>query len=325
MKTLKSMLPLALVALTMLLPLPVYAEEGGSGHYAPGAAASFIDQLPGKPGWAVANFFNYYKGSASASKQIFTGGLLTGGLDATAYSDTVVAMYQTPLKLLGGSYAVGLAIPYVWLDVKGDVQITGPIVGTASFSKSDKDVGFGDILIYPFMLGWTGLNGDLKYDFRLGIYAPTGNYEKGQLANVGKNYWTFEPMVTMSWISSKIGLELTGFAGMDFNTENTETDYQTGNQFHLDLTAAEHLPLLGGIIGVGANGFYYQQITGDSGSGAAILGDFKGRTVGVGPVLSYATKVSQKDLVAEIKWLPELSVENRLKGDYIWFKVGMVF
>lgn len=176
------------------------------------------------------------------------------------------------------------------------------------------------------MLGWTGLNGDLKSDFRLGIYAPTGDYEKGKLANVGKNYWTFEPMVTMSWISSKIGLELTGFVGMDFNTENTKTDYQTGNQFHADLTAAEHLPFFGGIIGVGVSGFYYEQVTGDSGPGVpAALGDFTGRTMGVGPVLSYAMKVSQKDLVAEVKWLTETDVQNRLKGDYLWFKVGMVF
>jgi hypothetical protein len=72
---------------------------------------------------------------------------------------------------------------------------------------------------------------------------------------------------------------------MDFNTENHKTDYRSGTQFHLDMTIAEHLPFLGGIIGVGANAFYCQQITGDSGSGAR-LGDVKGRTIGIGPVLS---------------------------------------
>ena len=129
MKISKSKILFVFVALAVLFPISVYAEEGGSGHYAPGGAASFIDQLPGKPGWAVANFFNYYKGNAGASKQFVTGGLLSAGLDATAYSDTVVALYQTPLQLLGGYYAVGLAVPYVWLDVRGDVQLTGPIVG----------------------------------------------------------------------------------------------------------------------------------------------------------------------------------------------------
>jgi len=308
-----------LIALVLLAPLSVFAEEGGSGHYMPGGMASFVDALPGKPGLVVGNFFNAYDGSTNISRQLPFAGLVVAGMDATAYSDTVLALYQTSLKLLGGSYTLGVAIPYVWLDVKGHVTTGG---GTRKVSSSVN--GIGDITLYPFMLGWTALNGDLKYDARLGIYAPTGSYKKGRLANVGKNYWTFEPAVTFSYISSKIGLELSAYAGVDFNTENHETDYRSGTQFHLDLTVAEHLPLFSGLIGVGANGFYYSQITGDSGSGAR-LGDFRGRTLGIGPVLSYATKIWKKDLVAEVKWLPEMDVEKRLKGDIVWFKLGMVF
>ena len=75
---------------------------------------------------------------------------------------------------------------------------------------------------------------------------------------------------------------------------------------------------------MGVSGFYYQQISGDSGSGA-VLGDFKGRTAGIGPVLSYVTKVWKKDLVAELKWLPEIDVNHRTEGDYIWFKLAMQF
>jgi len=334
MKIVKSMILVVLVALAILVPLSAHSEEGGSGHYMPGGAASFIDTLPGKPGLAIANYFSFYDGSASASRQLPLGGFIvagTVGIDATAYADTVMALYQTPLKLLGGYYAVAVAIPYVWMkaEAKGEVKLT-KTVGRQTITiirtgtVSDTASGIGDIMLYPFMLGWTALNGDLKYDVRLGIYAPTGDYDTGKLANVGKNYWTFEPAVSLSYISSKIGLELSAFAGMDFNTKNHKTDYRSGAQFHLDITAAEHLPLLGGIIGVGANGFYYQQISGDSGSGAS-LGDFKGRTLGIGPVVSYATKILKKDLVAEIKWLPELEVKKRLKGDYIWFKLGMVF
>jgi hypothetical protein len=322
MKRAKSMRLTAFVVLAILIPFSAHAEEGGSGHYLPGGAASFIDTLPGKPGLAIANYFNYYDGDASASKRLRlpVAGLATAHLEATAYTNMILALYQTPFQLLGGYYSVGAAIPYVWMHVKGEV--TGPLGNT--FTKRDSTDGIGDILVYPFMLGWTGLDGQLKYDARFGIYAPTGDYDKGELANVGKNYWTFEPAASLSFMSSKIGLELSAFAGMDFNTENHTTNYRSGNQFHLDVTAAQHLPLLGGVIGVGANGFYYQQVTGDSGSGAT-FGDFKGRTVGVGPVLSYITKIFGKDLVTEIKWLPELSVKHRLEGDYIWFKLGMAF
>ena len=70
MKAIRSITLLALVTIAILIPLSAYAEEGGSGHYAPGAAASFIDALPGKPGLAIANFFNFYDGSASISKPI---------------------------------------------------------------------------------------------------------------------------------------------------------------------------------------------------------------------------------------------------------------
>jgi hypothetical protein len=96
--------------------------------------------------------------------------------------------------------------------------------------------------------------------------------------------------------------------------------------FHIDATVAQHLPLAkAGVIGVGANGFYYQQISDDSGRLTEKLGGFKGRTVGVGPVVSYITKLGTTDFVTEVKWLPELDVANRIKGDIVWFKLGLAF
>jgi hypothetical protein len=173
------------------------------------------------------------------------------------------------------------------------------------------------------MLGWT--NGtDFKYDVRLGVYTPSGSYEKGQLANAGRNYWTFEPSASFSWLSTKIGTEVTIFTGFDVNTKNNDTDYQSGASYHLDGTVAQHLPLFGGFAGVGANGFVYYQITEDSGGGAT-LGGFEGRTIGVGPVVSYAHKIGSVDFAGEVKWLPEVDVQNRLKGDYVWVKLGIVF
>src|SRR6266568_1972544 len=291
------------------------AEEGAGGHYVPGATATFIDALPGKPAIVAANAFTYYDGSASVSQPLEFGGQRTLNAHATCYADTLFGIYETPLQLLGGNYAVAAAIPFIWLDGKGTV---GPL------NKSDSASGLGDIMLMPFMLGWTH-GPDLKYDVRLGIYAPSGDYEAGKLANAGRNYWTFEPGVSVSWLSTKIGTEVTVFSGLDFNTKNNATDYQSGTSFHLEGTVAQHLPLGKlGIIGVGANGFLYQQISGDSGSGAT-LGSFEGRSAGVGPVVSFVTKIGKTDLAAEVKWLPELDVERRLKGDTIWFKVGVVF
>ena len=302
------------------LPSVIRAEEGAGGHYMAGATASFIDQLPGRPAFVAADLFTYYNGSARASRPFRFGGETVADAHATAYANTFVGLYETPLRLLGGNYAAGIAIPLVSLDVKGTVT---PPVGPA-FAKHDTTSGLGDIMLMPFIIGWT--NGpDLKYDTRLSIYAPSGNYEVGKLANAGRNYWTFEPSVSASWLSTKIGTEVTVFAGLDFNTKNEATDYQSGTSLHLESTVAQHLPLGKlGVIGVGASAFLYDQISGDSGSGAT-FGGFEGRTVGVGPVVSYITKVGKADLAAEVKWLPELNVEKRLQGDIIWFKIGLVF
>lgn len=314
-------------ALALVLSLPVFtvAEEGGSGHYLPGGSASFIDALPGEPGLGVVNAFAYYNGDAGRSRKFVVGGELTARLDATVYANTTLLLYETPWKILGGEYAAGIAVPVVWVEASGEVTSRlGPHAG--SLHESDSDSGIGDITVLPLMLVWQ--QGFLKYGGYFGIYAPTGSYEVGRLANVGKNYWTFEPSLFASYLSEKIGLEVTAFAGYDVNTENHDTNYRTGDQFHLDATVAQHLPLAGlGILGVGANVFYYQQVTGDSGSGA-VLGDFRGRTVGIGPVVSFAAKLGRHqdvDLVSEVKWLPELDVKHRLQGDTVWFKLAALF
>lgn len=306
----------ARAAVLTLVAFVAHAEEGGSGHYAPGATADFIDTMPGKPALVAADAFTYYHGSATPPIEFAGSPILNAHADL--YAESVYALYETPLQLLGGNYAVATTIPYVWLKVDGDAKV-GPLHPYVSDSTS----GLGDITLYPFMLGWTN-SMDMKYDVRLGVYAPTGSYEKGQLANAGRNYWTFEPAVSYSWLSTKIGTEVTIFTGFDFNTKNDATDYQSGTSFHLDGTVAQHLPLFGGVAGAGAEGFVYEQISADSGSGAT-LGSFEGQTIGVGPVVSYAHRIGKLDFAGEVKWLPEVDVQKRLQGDYIWVKLGIIF
>ncbi len=299
------------------------AEEGGSGHYQPGTTSSFIDMLPdrGTSTFVYANAFLYYHGAAGASRDLQLGGQVAANIKTTFYADTSIFLYQAPWTLLGGQYAAAVAVPYVWLDVKASLLLSSKRF-TLGRQARGTDNGFGDIELLPLMFGW--IKDDLKWQGTFGIYAPTGNFTKDALANVGKNYWTFEPGAAASYLSSKYGFEMTAFTGFDFNTENGTTNYQTGDQFYLDGTVAEHLPLFGGFIGAGANGFFYQQITGDGGSGAR-LGGFEGMTAGIGPVISYAYSFGGLDLAAEAKWLPEVGVTNRLSGNTVWFKLALSF
>ena len=57
----------------------------------------------------------------------------------------------------------------------------------------------------------------------------------------------------------------------------------------------------------------------------ANLGDFQGRTVGLGPVVTYLLPRGDENFVAEVRWLPEIDTKRRLEGDYVWMKLVYQF
>ncbi len=320
MKKIYFVLIITLVFGTALIPAIVFAAEGGISHYVPGALADFGDMAP-PSGLALMNWYNHYNGSAGANRQLELGGVVAANLSATSNAEMVGAAYTFPCGILDGKFSAGVIIPYIWMDVTG--SITGPSGRT--ITRTDTASGVGDIILIPFWLGWT--RGDFRWSTQFNLYAPTGAYNVGQLANVGLNYWTFEPLVSFSYISKKIGLEISTTVGLDFNTNNNATDYQSGDVFHTDITIAEHFPIRNwGVFGVGVNGFYWKQFSGDSGSGAR-LGSFETLMTGVGPVVSYISPKlwGEHTIVAEVKWLPQMDTHYTLGGSYTWFKVALIF
>jgi hypothetical protein len=207
--------------------------------------------------------------------------------------------------------------------VTANVATTLPGGAPVAASRTSSTNGLGDVVLMPLMLNYK-VNPDFSVNFRVGFYAPSGSYEVGRLANTSKNFWTTEPTFGFMYFGQKNGIEASVFAGADFNAENPGTHYKSGTQVHVDGTLAQHFPALGGLTGVGVNAYYYKQVSGDSGAGAT-LGDFEAMTTGLGPVLSYATKLGGHDTIVEAKWLHELDTENRLRGDVFWLKAVFKF
>jgi hypothetical protein len=306
------------------LPSLLRAEEGGSGHYLPGAMASFVDAVPPSETFIARYNFVYYNGSFGGNPIPFAR-LVATNVNAESYASGLTLLWRPPLDLgEKWSFAFSTTIPYVWLDVSGDAAATLPNgMPGPTVKRSDSVSGIGDIVLMPVMLNYK-FTPDFSVNFRTAIYAPTGSYELGRLANTGKNFWTIEPTVGFMYFGQKNGREASLFVGCDFNTENDDTNYKSGDQFHIDGTLAQHFPLGGGLAGVGVTGYWYQQITGDSGAGAT-FGDFQGTTAGVGPAISYIHKIGKVDMLAELKWLHEVEAQKRLEGDFIWLKVVFKF
>jgi hypothetical protein len=57
------------------------------------------------------------------------------------------------------------------------------------------DTGQGDLSLIPCN---EGLGKRWQHDATLTAYAPTGEYELGELANPGLNHWSFDPIIGVS-------------------------------------------------------------------------------------------------------------------------------
>jgi len=308
-------LAFATAAVLSMLGGTAEAEEGGTGHYLPGSMASSIDSAPAKESFLMRLNVVNYDGSIGKNQPLPIAGLTAVGVDAKSTGVGLTAVWRPSFEIgEGWSYALTATLPYVWLDVSADVGAQGLAV-----RRSSSVNGLGDIVLQPLLIN-QNVNPDFNINYRVSLYAPTGSYEVGRLANTGKNFWTVEPTVGFMYFGQKNGIEASTFVGVDFNRTNPDTDYKSGTQVHVDATLAQHFPWQGGLVGLGINAYYYQQVTGDSGAGAT-LGDSKAKTLGLGPVASFVGKVGGHDLVSELKWVHESSTTNRLKGDLIWLKV----
>jgi hypothetical protein len=312
----------AIIFYALSFALTARATEGGSTHYISGEYADFSGMPPTQPGFYLANYFlDYHDGNAGASKQLPFGGVFALGATANLQAEVPIAIYAYPFNLGDVTFSSGVTLPYVWMDVKATATFDrngNPRTGAIEQSAN----GLGDIQFMPIMGAWT--NGDFTAGGMFNVWAPSGDYDTGQIANPGLGYWTFDPMLAFRWLSTKIGTEFSVFTGLDFNTVNTQTDYTSGDIFHVDATLAQHLPLFGGVAGAGASAFYLKQITGDTGSGAR-LGSFEAESVGVGPTISYVHNIGQKTLVVDASWLPQVRTVNTTQGNYFWLKITMAF
>ncbi|MEH6592382.1 MAG: transporter [Halioglobus sp.] len=285
--------------------------------------SSFIDGVP--PSETVILRLNVlnYAGEFDDGVKVPVAGIAALDVEVESSAVALTGLWRPPISLSENwSYAAAITVPYIDLTVEADVGLpVDPLGRTAR--RSDTATGLGDILLFPLMLNYKS-SPALNYNFRLGIYAPTGDYKAGKLANQGKNYWSLEPTVAMVYLDPKTGREFSAFLGLTFNQENDDTDYRSGSQAHLELTAAQHFPLWGGLGGAGLTGFWYQQISDDSGDGAN-FGSFRARSLGIGPTVSYTGKVGANDFIGEFKWLHESGVKRRPEGDTLFLKLVMKF
>ncbi len=290
---------LVLVFSLLLLVLsqgPAMATEGGGGAY-PNGAEDFMAGAVPPPGTYFLNYFTYY----TADKFKLKGGGELPVFDLDVVANTFRFIHVTKKQILGGFWGMHIFLPVL------NVDVTTP-------GGSDSTFRIGDVIVDPIILSWHSKN----WHFATGVdvFIPTGDFESTAIANVGRNYWTFEPLAGFTYVSD-CGVEVSGKFMYDFNTKNHDTNYSSGQEFHFDyLVGYQFKPW-----SLGVNGYYYKQTTDDKVNGAEVQDGFRGQVFAIGPAVKY----DYKNMSFTLKYQKEMSVENKPEGDKFWFKFVYAF
>lgn len=215
--------------------------------------------------------------------------------------------------MLGAQVAFGVTPSIGYLDFDARAQI-----GAATVGVQDDRTSLGDLtLATNFYWDWAEWN--LLWANYLVV--PVGRYEVDDLANTGLNIWTFETDIAITYFNETSGRDYSVVVGYGYNTENDDTNYKTGDEVHVNFVLNQ---FLSASFAIGINGFYFRQLSGDSGEGAR-LGSFKGEASGIGPAVYWNREFFGRDVFFTFKWLRKFDVENRLEGDHVFASFAFSF
>lgn len=322
-----------LLAPALSLPLDVaQAVEGATGTYLLGSRDIVMGIVP-PPGVYLTNESIFYSGDIKARTNL--AGAIVENAHLEVFIDKITGTFVAPGQVFGGSAGFSVVVPFVngKMDAKGSVTLPG--FGTISGNVDAGDAsGLSDITLVP-MIGWH--SGKVHTSFAVAIYLPTGSYENATInladrsadaVNPGKNRAGVDPTFSITYLDTATGLELDGSVGVVFTEKNDATDYQSGAEMHIEGTVAQRLP--GGWL-IGINGQYYQQLEDDSGAGAdqlkaaLVANDLTARVFGLGPVVSYSTKIGDVGVTLTGKYLKQFGAEKFIEGESGWLKLGLSF
>ncbi len=274
------------------------ATEGGGSIYPPGVESWMSGAMP-PPGFYGIVYGQNYRADTLRGND---GKALPVDFDLRANVVAPRFIWVTDKKVLGGSLAFHTIVPLVDLKVSID-------------GRSQRNQGLGDITFGPGL----GYHYTDKFHviYGLDIYAPTGRYDRNDLANIGRNYWTAQGVLAMSYADPN-GLNADAKVMYGVNSKNTDTDYKSGQEFIVDY-ALGWAVAPGWVVGVG--GYYYQQTTEDEQNGDR-LPDNNGKAFALGPAIKYS---NPQGWSLTGKWQREDYVKNRPEGDAFWLKLAFAF
>jgi hypothetical protein len=302
-------------SVVLLATAAARADSGGISFWLPGAFAS-LAATPTVPGWAYSTIYLHLQANAGATQNFVTsngarGSVVTG---LSAHGDALVQgiTYTSPLAVLGGQAAFTVLAAPGNLGASIDATLTGPRGNAVSGVATDNRTTVSDVL-YQGTLKWNqGVHNEMVYVVG---NIPSGTYDPNRLANLSFGFPAIDVGAGYTYLDPKTGHEFSVVGGLTYSAINPYLQYQNGIDFHLDWGASQFISKN---VHVGLVGYFFQQITDDSGPGAK-LGGFRGMAVGLGPEIGFIIPLS-KDYQGylNLRGYKDLETENRANTWSTW-------
>ena len=307
----------------------VRADEGGVGFWLPGSFGS-LAATPGTPGWSFATTYYHISvsasGSVSAARQITLGNLKPSAsvsLNANLHSDADLVIltpsYTLATPVLGGQFSLAMMAVTGRNKTGLDGTITAGVAGFTATRYGTIDsslTGFGDL--YPqASLRWNmGVHNVMTY-VRGDI--PVGAYDPRRLANLGIGHGAIDGGAGYTYFNPQTGIEASAVTGLTFNFGNPDTGYRNGIDWHLDWGVSQFLSKQ---FHIGAVGYFYNQLTADSGA-LPILGGNYSRVAGLGPQMGYLFPIGDMQGYVNAKGYYEFNADRRPSGWNAWLTIAI--
>ena len=292
-----------------------FAVEGGLGRPISGMQITqYAGLVPPEPGLAVLVGETYYEGSIGGGLDVPIAGLLVANVDMKASFTPISLLYIWPTPTKTWNFASVASFPLAWLEVEASTSL-----GRFSVRKTDSTFGLFDLAFTPIIASHHFNQTDhLAFDFT--FWAPTGEFKTGRLVNLSLNNWTFIPGVAYTKIIPEGNIELSGIWDMEFYTENPDTNFQNGIVSDLEGLAIKRFK---NGLGVGFIASWIQQVTDDE--SALTPNGFIGRAFGIGPIVTYSTKIGKSHLDFNARWIHDFDVTKRVEGNGFNFTASLKF
>ncbi|MGR8932980.1 MAG: SphA family protein [Gammaproteobacteria bacterium] len=326
----------------------------GSGHYMPGMFNMRDFLVPEKPGMYAALYMGNYstdklknkhgdtvdKATFEAKRTLGPGigpGIpasvkVTANLDASIdmYFIAPVFMWNSGYKILGADYAMYIALPFSNTSVGAELStLTNISVANRAISRGralavdDSTFNIADMLVQPLWLGWHGKHYDVSAGYA--FWAPTGKYNKNDVANTGLGYWTHQLQLAGAYYPfDNKGTAIILAGTYEINQQMASKDFTQGSHFTLNWGFSQFLPITDNVLlEIGPTGYSQWQVQDNHGSDQPLFLNDPNQVHAVGGQIGLA--IPKVNAQFNFHYFTEFDAKSRAQGDYAGFTAAVGF